>query len=54
MKWRLFGVVLLAIAGVAAWRTAVDMRDQTRVIIEAFIAIICGGVGIRLMFPRAE
>ena len=53
MIWRLVGLVLFAIGLYAAWRTSVDMRDQTRVIIEAFVTIFAGGMGLRLMIkPR--
>ncbi len=54
MKWRLLGLALFALGLFAAWRTSIDMRDQTRVIIEGFVAIFAGGIGIRLMLkPRS-
>lgn len=54
MNWRLLGLLLLAVGAVAAWRASIDIRNTTLVIIEAFVALIAGGLGIRLMFPNPE
>lgn len=54
MKWRVLGLVLLAVGGVAAWRASIDYRDQTRLIIEALVAIVGGGGGLRMLFPNTE
>jgi hypothetical protein len=54
MKWRLLGLVLFALGLYAAWRTSIDMRDQTRVVVGAFVAIFAGAIGTRLMLrPRS-
>ena len=56
MKWRIVGVLLLAVGFVAAWRLNVDREshDETRLIIEALVAIVGVGGGLRMMFPNSE
>lgn len=56
MRWRIIGVIVLAIGMLAAWRVSVDFDDhkQTRLIIEAVVAIVGLGGGLRMMFPNTE
>jgi hypothetical protein len=54
MKWKLAGAVLLAVGGAAGWQASMHMQQQTRLIVEVVIAIACGGIGLRLLFPGSE
>ena len=54
MKWKVVGALLLGVGGVAAWQASLHFEDQTRLIVEVVIAIVSGGVGLRLLFPGTE